>query len=120
MGFLVRALVNAAAIGLAAYLLDGIRLEGLLPALVAGVVLGLVNALVRPVLLVVTFPLTLLTLGLFIFVLNGLCLWLTSALVPGFVVTGFWAAVFAALVVSIVSWLLTTFVADTGRIQRLG
>ncbi|HXH81784.1 MAG TPA: phage holin family protein [Candidatus Tectomicrobia bacterium] len=120
LGFLLRALVNAAAIGAAAWLLDGVRLDGVVSALVAGAVLGIVNALVRPVLLVLTFPLTLVTLGLFIFVLNGLCLWLTSAVVPGFTVTGFWPAVGAALVVTVVSWALTTFVADSGRLQRLG
>lgn len=112
--------MNAAAIGAAAWLLDGVRLDGVVSALVAGAVLGIVNALVRPVLLVLTFPLTLVTLGLFIFVLNGLCLWLTSAVVPGFTVTGFWPAVGAALVVTVVSWALTTFVADSGRLQRLG
>jgi putative membrane protein len=60
---------------------------------------------------------TLLTLGLFLFVLNGLCLWLTAQLVRGFVVSGFWAAVFGALIVTVVSWLLTAFVSDRGHFQ---
>lgn len=119
MGFLLRVLVNAATIALAAYLVPGIELAGPAPALVAGLVLGLVNALVRPVLLVLTLPLTLLTLGLFLFVLNALCLWLTSAVVPGFTIAGFFPAFLGALVVSLVSWVLTAFLSDTGRLARL-
>jgi len=71
VGFLVRILVNAATIALAARVVPGIHLNGVGPALLAGLVLGLINALVRPVLVIVTFPLTLLTLGLFLLVLNG-------------------------------------------------
>ena len=78
--------------------------------------LGLVNAVVRPILILLTLPFTLLTLGLFLFVLNGLCLWLTSALVKGFEVHGFWSAVFGSILVSVVSWLLTTSVSDRGQI----
>ena len=116
MGFLVRMLANALAIFVAAAIVPGIEIRGVLSALGAGLVLGLVNAVVRPVLLVLTLPLTLVTLGLFLFVLNGLCLWLTSALVKGFQVHGFWAAIFGALIVSLVSWLLTAFLSDQGRI----
>ncbi|MBI4587779.1 MAG: phage holin family protein [Candidatus Rokubacteria bacterium] len=116
MGFLVRVLVNALAIFLAAAVVPGIEIRGVLSALGAGLVLGLVNAVVRPILLVLTLPLTLMTLGLFLFVLNGLCLWLTALLVKGFEVHGFWAAVFGALIVSVVSWLLTAFLSDRGRI----
>ena len=82
----------------------------------AGLVLGLINAVVRPVLLILTLPLTLVTLGLFLLVLNALCLWLTSALVKGFTVHGFWAAFFGALIVSVVSWLLNAFLSDRGRL----
>ena len=118
MGFIVRALVNAATIGLAAALIPGIHLEGATPALLAGVVLGLINALVRPVLIVLTFPLTLLTLGLFLLVLNGVCLAATAWLVPGFDVDGLLPAVLGALLVSMVSWALTAFVSDRGRLER--
>jgi len=79
-------------------------------------VLGLVNAIVRPVLLVLTLPLTLVTLGLFLFVLNALCLWLTSVVVPGFAVRGFWSAFGGALVVSALSWAVNGFVSDRGRV----
>jgi putative membrane protein len=119
VGFVIRALVNAATIALAAALLPGIRLEGAWPALLAGVVLGLVNALVRPVLVILTLPLTVVTLGLFLLVLNGLCLALTAWLVPGFGLDGLFAAVLGALVISVVSWALTAFVSDRGRIERV-
>src|SRR5215468_60510 len=116
MGFLIRVLMNALAIYFAAAIVPGIELSGALAALGSGLVLGLVNAVVRPILIILTLPFTLLTLGLFLFVLNGLCLWLTSLLVKGFEVHGFWAAVFGALLVSVVSWLLTTSVSDRGQI----
>ena len=115
-GFLVRALVNALAILLAVNVVPGIEARGLVTILGAGLVLGLINAVVRPVLLVLTLPLTLVTLGLFLLVLNALCLWLTSALVKGFTVHGFWAAFFGALIVSVVSWLLNAFLSDRGRL----
>jgi putative membrane protein len=118
VGFVVRVLVNAATIALAAWLMPGIRVDGVVTALLAGVVLGLINALVRPVLVVLTFPLTLLTLGLFLLVLNGLCLAATAWLVPGFDVDGLLAATLGALVVSVVSWVLTAFVSDGGRLER--
>jgi putative membrane protein len=120
VGFILRVLVNAATIALAAALIPGMHLAGATPALLAGVVLGLINALVRPVLVILTFPLTLLTLGLFLLVLNGFCLALTAWLVPGFEIDGFLAAVLGALLVSVVSWVLTAFVSDRGRIERYG
>ncbi len=116
MGFLLRVLVNAFAIYLIAHIVPGIEVDSILTALGAGLVLGLINAIVRPILVVLTLPVTLVTLGLFLFVLNGLCLWLTSQLVRGFEVHGFWAAVFGALIVSVVSWILNAFVSDRGRL----
>ena len=119
MGFLLRLIVNAAALWVAAQLVPGIVVAGLTPLLLAALVLGLINAVVRPILLVMTLPLTLLTLGLFIFVLNAFCLWLTSRIVPGFEVQTFGSALLGALVVSIVSWVLTAFVSDAGRLRRV-
>lgn len=119
MGFILRVLVNAAALYVAAWLVPGITLDGLGSTLAAGLVLGLVNAVVRPLLVVLTLPLTLLTLGLFLLVLNAVCLWLTAALVPGFAVRDFPSAFLAALVGSLVSWVLTAFLSDAGRFQRL-
>jgi putative membrane protein len=114
-------IVNAAMIYLAAQVVPGIILRGkpLWPALLAGLVLALINAVVRPVLKIITLPLTLLTLGLFLFVLNAFCLWLTSAVVPGFDVVGFRAAFLGALLITVVSWALTAFVTDSGRFGRL-
>jgi putative membrane protein len=119
MGILVRIVFNALAIVLAAKVIPGIELNGVLSALAAGLVLGVVNGIIRPVLVFLTLPLTLVTLGLFLFVLNGLCLWLTAAVVKGFEIHGFWAAVFGALLVSMVSWVLTAFLNDRGEIQMM-
>jgi putative membrane protein len=119
VGFLLRLVVNAAALWVAAQLVPGIVVTGLTPLLLAALVLGLINAIVRPVLLILTLPLTLVTLGLFIFVLNAFCLWLTSRIVPGLDVQTFGAALLGALVVSIVSWVLTAFVSDAGRWRRM-
>ena len=112
MRVLARVLLNGIAIIAAAYLVPGVLLAGPGTALVAGLILGGVNVLVRPVLLVLTLPLTLLTLGLFIFVVNALCLGLTAALVPGLEIAGFWSMLFGALVVSVVSWILNGFMLD--------
>lgn len=106
MRFLARLVLNGLAIIIAAWLLPGIHIASPWAALLAGVILGFVNAIVRPVLFFLTLPLTLLTLGLFIFVLNAICFGLTALLVPGFSVDGFFPAVFGALLVSVVSWML--------------
>lgn len=115
MPFLARLLLNAVAIMAAAWFVPGVRLAGIVPALLAGGLLGFVNALVRPVLLVLTFPFTLVTLGLFIFVVNAVCFALTAALVPGFDLSGFWAAFLGALVVTLVSWVLNAALGTEGR-----
>jgi putative membrane protein len=116
MGFLARILLNALAIVLAGAIVPGISIDGLLSALAAGAALALINAVIRPVLLLLTLPITLVTLGLFIFVLNALCFWLVSAVVPGYHVAGFWPALGGALVVSVMSWVATAFVSDRGRV----
>jgi putative membrane protein len=116
MRFLARLVLNGLAIIVAAWLLPGIHLTSPLSALLAGVILGFVNAIVRPVLFFLTLPLTLLTLGLFIFVLNAICFALTAWLVPGFSVDGFFSALFGALLVSVVSWILNGLV--VGRRER--
>lgn len=116
MGFVVRVLVNALAIWLATQIVPGITVRSATTIAVAALVLGLINALVRPLLLVLTLPLTLVTLGLFLFVLNAVCLWLTSVIVPGFHVRGFWSAFWGALIVSVLSWAMNGFVSDRGRV----
>ena len=100
-------LINAIALMAVAYLLPGIAVSSFIVALVAALVLGLVNAVIRPVLILLTLPATLLTLGLFIFVINGLLFWLVGSFVAGFTVNGFWPGVFGAIGYSIVSWALS-------------
>jgi len=116
MRFLARLVLNGLAIIIAAWLLPGLHITSPLSALLAGVLLGFVNAIVRPVLFFLTLPLTLLTLGLFIFVLNAICFGLTALLVPGFSIDGFFSAVFGALLVSVVSWILNGLL--VGRRER--
>jgi putative membrane protein len=106
-GIAIRVLINAVAIYLTTRLVPGIQVQGAWPVLGAGLALAVINALVRPALVVLTLPLTVLTLGLFLFVLNAVCFWLASQLVPGFEVRSFGAAFLGALVVSIVSWIVT-------------
>ena len=119
MGFVIRVLVNAAAIWLATRIVPGLTADSGGQILLAGLVLGLINALVRPVLVLLTLPLTLLTLGLFLLVLNAFCLRMTSWLVSGLHVNGFWPALLGAIVISLVSWVLTAFVSDSGRLARM-
>lgn len=97
-------LIHAVALLITASLLGGIHLSGLWAALLASAVLGLANFWVRPLLLLLTLPLNLATLGLFTLVVNGLVLWITSWLVAGFTVHGVWAGIWGALVLSLVSW----------------
>jgi putative membrane protein len=115
MRFLLRLLLNGVAVFLAAQLIPGIGIASPGAALVAGIVLGLVNAVIRPVLILLTLPATVLTLGLFIFVVNAICLALAAWFVPGFTISGFWAALFGALVISVISWLLSVILIDKER-----
>src|SRR4029079_7122953 len=112
MRFLARVLFNAVAIGVAAWLVPGVQLAGPGPAIIAGILLGFVNALVKPLLILLTLPFTLLTLGFFLFVVNAICFALTAALVPGFDLSGFSAAFFGALVVTLVSWVVSALIVD--------
>ena len=108
MTFVARWLINMVAILLIAYLLPRlVWVDSLGAALIAALLLGMVNAVLRPVLIILTLPLTLLTLGLFLLFINGFMLWLVAALVSGFHVNGFWGAVFGSILISIVSWLLS-------------
>jgi putative membrane protein len=109
MFFAVRLIVNMVAILIVSYLFPKmIRVDGFLAALVAAFLLGIVNTILRPVLVFLTFPITLVTLGLFLLIINGLMLWLVSALVKGFYVSGFWGAVLGSILISVVSWILSS------------
>ena len=100
-------LINAVALMAVGYLVPGIAVSGLGTALVAALVLGLVNTVIRSVLILLTLPATLLTLGLFIFVINGLMFWFVGSFIAGFLVAGFWPGVIGAIAYSIVSWALS-------------
>jgi putative membrane protein len=106
MRFLIHWLVTGIALWVTAYILPGVVVSSWQALAIAAIVLGLLNALVRPVLVLLTLPITVLTLGLFYLIINGLVFLLAAKLVPGFAVAGFWWAVLGALVVSLVSWLV--------------
>jgi putative membrane protein len=108
MSLLIAWLINTLALLAVPYLMNSVRVDDVGAALVAALILGLVNTLIRPILVLLTLPVTLLTLGLFIFVINGLMFWMVASLVSGFYVTGFWAAVGGALLYSIFSWALSS------------
>ncbi|MEO6238952.1 MAG: phage holin family protein [Vicinamibacterales bacterium] len=115
MRFLLRLLLNGVAVFLAAQLIPGLGVASIGAALAAGVVLGLVNAVIRPVLILLTLPATILTLGLFIFVVNAICLALAAWFVPGFTISGIGSALVGALVISVISWLLSVVLGDKQR-----
>jgi putative membrane protein len=101
-------LINAVSLLLVTHLMPGIVVHDLTTALVVALALGLVNAILRPVLLILTLPVNILTLGLFTLVVNGFCFWLVAEVIRGFYVAGFFAAIMGALVYSVVSWLASS------------
>ncbi len=101
-------LINAAALFLLKYVFPWVTVDSFGAAVIAALVLGLINTLIRPIFVLLTLPVTLLTLGLFIFVINGLLFWWVGSFVDGFHVSGFWAGVFGAIVYSLISWLLSS------------
>jgi putative membrane protein len=107
MRLLIVWLINAAALFVVPYLIPSIRVQDFTTALIAALVLAFVNTLIRPVLVFLTLPVTVLTLGLFVFVINGLLFWAVANFIQGFQVAGFWSAVGGALVYSIISWALS-------------
>jgi putative membrane protein len=117
-GLLFRLLITALGLWLAATIVPGVAITGWGALLAAALVLGIVNAVIRPVILVLTLPLTVLTLGLFILVVNGISLYLVAWLVPGFSLSGLGAAILASIVVGLTGWLASTFVGGSGRIER--
>jgi len=108
MGFILRLVLNAIVLLLVAHLIQGIRVTGFGVALIAALVLGLLNALVKPLLFILTLPLNVLTLGLFTFVINAFILWLAAALVPGFAIDHFFpTAILAAVVMALVNLVIS-------------
>jgi putative membrane protein len=112
--FLLTWLITAISLIVTAYIVPGFAVNSFFAAVIAAVVLGLVNAIVKPILVLLTLPLTILTLGLFLFVVNALTIWLAGAITPGFIVAGFGPALLGSIVLTLVASLINFFV---GRIR---
>ena len=117
-GFVTRVIITAAGLLLARALIPGIVIVGWEKLLLAALVLGLVNAIVRPILFILTLPFTILTLGLFLLILNGISLEIVAWLIPGVSVSSLWAATLGALIVSITSWFANGFIGRHGNLER--
>lgn len=120
VGFLLRVAISALGLWLASMVLPGIKFESPSQLAIAALLLGVVNAIVRPIAFILTLPLTLVTLGLFLFVLNAAMVGLVARLLPGFTISGFWTAMGAAVIVWIVSWLGSGLIGSKGRLERIG
>lgn len=116
-GIIVRWIISALGVLFISYLFDGIQVDGVGWAFITALFLGIFNALIRPVLLVLTLPINVLTLGLFTLVINGLMLWLTGKLLAGFSVHGFWSAIGGALVLSLISMAASGLIGGKGRVE---
>jgi putative membrane protein len=117
IGLLLRLLVVALGLWLASALVPGIEVQGLWTLLGAALLLGIVNAVVRPLLVILTLPITLLTLGLFLLVVNAAMLGLVAWMFDNFTISGFWPAVLGSIVVSLTGWLASYFIGPRGRIE---
>lgn len=117
LGFLIRLAISAFGLWVASAIVPGVYFDGPGTLLIAAFLLGFVNAFVRPLLILLTLPLTVFTLGLFLLVINGLMLMLVSSLLDGFVLVGLLPAVLASLVASVASWFATSLIGPSGRIE---
>lgn len=117
IGFLLRVAIVMAGLWLASVLVPGLQITGGWTLLFAALVLGIVNAIVRPLVVLLTLPITILTLGLFLLVINAAMLGLVAALFDGFQITGFWAALLGSVIVSITGWIASWFIGPQGRID---
>ena len=118
MGFFFRLLITALGLWAASKIVPGVQINGWGNLLVAALLLGIVNAVIRPVILILTLPLTVLTLGLFILVVNGISLVVVAWLMPGFTLSGLGSAILGSVIVGLTSWFASTFVGGSGRIER--
>ena len=107
MKLLIAWIINSASLITVAYLLPGVTVTSFTAAFIAALVLGLVNTFIRPLMVLLTLPATILTLGFFIFIINGLLFWFVGTQVDGFIVDGFWAGVIGAIVYSVIAWVLS-------------
>lgn len=118
-GFLLRVAIVALGLWLASELVPGIEVQGAWTLFGAALTLGLVNAVVRPLLIIFTLPITVITLGLFLLVINAAMLALVAWFFDGFTISGFWSAVFGSIVVSVIGWLASFFIGPRGRIEAI-
>lgn len=118
-GILIRWLTVTFAIVIASYLLDGIHVSGFMSAFLAAVMLGILNAFFRPIALILTLPINILSLGFFTFVINAAMLKMASALISGFDVHGFWTAVFGSLIISVVSFGINVLISEKGQVDYI-
>lgn len=118
-GILIRWLILTFSVLITSYLMDGIHASGFLSALFASGLLGILNAFLRPILFFITLPINILTLGLFTFVINAILLMMVSGVIPGFSVAGFGSALLGSLIISIASWLITSFINERGQVQYI-
>jgi putative membrane protein len=109
MSFLLNLLLSGLAVFVSGRLISGVRIDSFGTSLVVAIILGLVNAIIKPILVILTLPINVLTLGLFSLVINAIVVLIVDALVPGFEVGGFWAAVLFSIVLSVVSMILSSF-----------
>ncbi len=118
-GLFIRWLILTVAIVICAYLIEGIYVSGFLSAILAAAFLGILNALLRPLLLLITLPINILTLGLFTFVINAVLLLMVSGVITGLEIRSFWSALGGALIISLISWVLLSFISDRGRVEYI-
>jgi putative membrane protein len=118
-GIFIRWLILTLAILIASYLIDGIEVRGFVSAFFAAAMLGILNAFFRPILIILTLPINILTLGLFTFIINAMLLKMASSVISGFEVQTFWSALFGSLIISIVSWFMSSFISDRGRVEYI-
>jgi putative membrane protein len=116
-GFILRGVIAALGLWAASEMFDGIDINSAMTLIIAGLLLGVVNAIVRPIAVVLSLPALLLTVGLFLLVINAAMLGLVALLLPGFKIDGFWPAVGGAIVVSLVSWIASWFIGSRGRVE---
>jgi putative membrane protein len=116
-GFFFRLVITGLGLWVAETIVPGVQIDGWGNLAVAALLLGIVNAVIRPIILILTLPLTVLTLGLFILVVNGISVALVAWVMPGFTLSGMWAAILASIVVGLTSWFASAFVGGSGRIE---
>jgi len=118
-GFFIRLLISVLGLWLASAMVPGLVIDSANTMVLAALLLGIVNAIVRPIFIILTLPVTILTLGLFLLVVNAAMLGLVAAMLDGFMISGFFAAFFGSIVISVVSWYASFFVGPSGKIEYL-